>query len=182
MLGPHFSLDDLQAHPQIGEVAEVGTTFVENARLKATEVSRQIRGLVLADDSGLEVDSLGDAPGIFSARYAGEGATGAENRLKLLNALLSLGPGASRTASFRCALVLAQAGRILATVEGTIEGRVLEKDHGELGFGYDPIFKPNGFQRTFAELNSEEKNAISHRGIAVEKLREFLQRHDLSSE
>lgn len=175
MLGPDFALEDLSDHPEIDDVDETGTTFVANAALKAVTVSHHLAGLVLADDSGLEVDSLGGAPGVYSARYAGAGATDAANRRKLLDAL---DPGASRGARFRCVLVLARAGQILVTVEGEVEGSILEEEHGRMGFGYDPIFQPVGFDRTFAELSAGEKNAISHRAVAVAKLREFLRLMD----
>ena len=104
LLGAEFCLTDLAAHPEIPEVPESGRTFAENARLKATTVSRLLPGLVLADDSGLEVDSLGGAPGVYSARYAGKGATDATNRRKLLDAMTELRPEARRSARFRCVL------------------------------------------------------------------------------
>ncbi|MEO6506757.1 MAG: RdgB/HAM1 family non-canonical purine NTP pyrophosphatase [Chthoniobacterales bacterium] len=174
MLGADFVLEDLLAHPEIAEVPEVGTTFTENAHLKATEVSRQVDGLVLADDSGLEVDSLGGGPGVYSARYAGERATDAENRHKLLSELAPLDADSPRRARFRCVLVLVRAGDVLAMLEGTVEGCILEEERGQMGFGYDPLFQPVGFDRTFAELSAEEKNSISHRAVAVSKLRDFL--------
>ncbi len=153
---------------------EDGATFEENARLKAVSVSRQVPGLVLADDSGLEVDSLGGAPGVYSARYAGERATDAENRRKLLEAMAHLPPGAERRARFRCVLVLAQHGRALGTFEGVAEGEMIATERGAAGFGYDPIFRPDGFDKTFAELSAAEKNALSHRGAAAEQVRRFL--------
>ncbi len=174
LLGPDFAPQDLRGHPEIGEIAEDGTTFAENACLKAIAVSRQLPGLALADDSGLEVDSLGGAPGIFSARYAGAGATDAANRRKLREALAKLAPPASRRARFRCVLALAQAGTILATFAGTVEGEIVRPERGAAGFGYDPLFQPDGFDRTFAELSAVEKNRVSHRAAAVAELRDFL--------
>ena len=174
MLGADFILEDLSAHPEIAEVPENGLTLEENAQLKATIGSRLLPGLVLADDSGLEVDSLGGAPGIFSARYAGAGASDEANRRKLLEELARLGPDAARLAHFRCVLVLAQKGQLLATFEGTVEGAIVRVRRGAGGFGYDALFQPNGFARTFAEMSAEEKNAISHRGRAVGQLRDFL--------
>lgn len=175
LLGAEFELEDLTAHPEVGEVVEDGATFEENARLKAIAVSRQLPGLVLADDSGLEVDSLGGAPGVRSARYAGEMATDIENRAKLSNAVTQLPASASRTARFRCVLALARDGKCIQTFEGTIEGTIVPKERGAAGFGYDPLFQPNESDKTFAELSSTEKNAISHRASAAAKLRDFLQ-------
>ncbi|MBA3650812.1 MAG: RdgB/HAM1 family non-canonical purine NTP pyrophosphatase [Chthoniobacterales bacterium] len=174
ILGPGFALEDLRLRPDLSEVIEDGTTFFENARLKAVTISRQVAGLVLADDSGLEVDSLGGAPGIFSARYAGAGASDEANRRKLLEELARLGTDAARLARFRCVLVLARMGQLLATFEGTVEGAIVRVRRGAGGFGYDALFQPNGFARTFAEMSAEEKNAISHRGRAVGQLRDFL--------
>ena len=174
MLGPEFALRDLQIHPEIEAVIEDGATFGENARLKAVAISRQLPGLVLADDSGLEVDSLGGAPGIYSARYAGKGATDETNRQKLLREMARLSPGSSRAARFRCVLTLARGGEVLATFEGAVEGRVTSAERGAGNFGYDPLFQANGFEKTFAELPPGEKNAISHRAAAVAQLLSFL--------
>ncbi|MGI8430892.1 MAG: RdgB/HAM1 family non-canonical purine NTP pyrophosphatase [Chthoniobacterales bacterium] len=171
MLGPDFELADLSAHPQIGEVVEDGASFAANARLKSVTVSRQLPGLILADDSGLEVDSLGGAPGIFSARYAGDEATDAENRRKLL---AELGAKRERTARFRCVLSLARNGEEIAVFEGTVEGEIVAAERGAVGFGYDPLFQPTGRAQTFAELSADEKNQLSHRAAAVRQLREFL--------
>ena len=176
LLGEEFVLSDLSAHPESTEVLETGATFKENARLKACTIARQSPGLVLADDSGLEVDALGGAPGIFSARYAGDGATDEANRRKLLKELARLGSAASRTARFRCVLVLAREGKVLATFDGFLEGEIVRQPRGAGGFGYDPLFRPNGFRETLAEVSAARKNAISHRGRAVRELREFLQR------
>ncbi len=173
MLGEEICLTDLSAHPEIGPVPEDGSTFEENARIKAKSVSRQLPGLVLADDSGLEVDSLGGAPGVYSARYAGEGATDAANRQKLLEEMERLAADAPRTARFRCLLALARDGEVIATFEGVVEGEVVQAERGTAGFGYDPLFQPDGFGKTFAELSASEKNAISHRAMAVAKLPTF---------
>ena len=174
MLGAAFVLEDLRAHPEIGAVVEDGATFAENAERKAVAISRQLSGLVLADDSGLEADSLGGAPGVFSARYAGEDATDAANRRKLLEEMAQLESGAPRTARFRCVLVLARDGKAIATFEGVVEGEVVRAARGAAGFGYDPLFQPHGFKKTFAELSASEKNSLSHRAVAVAKLRNFL--------
>lgn len=174
MLGADFALEDLSAHPEIGEVVEDGSTFAENAGLKAMAISRQLPGLALADDSGLEVDSLGGAPGIYSARYAGPAADDEENRRKLLAALVELGPGTSRRGRFRSVLALARAGVVLATFDGVVEGMIVQQERGDFGFGYDSLFVAEGFERTFAELPAAEKNRLSHRAMAVAKLRAFF--------
>lgn len=151
-------------------VAETGKTFAENAILKATALSLQDRqSYVVADDSGLEVDSLGGAPGIFSARYAG---TSAQNRAKLLRALAGK---PDRRARFRCAIALARGGELLATFEGVVEGVIVDLARGGGGFGYDPVFQPNGYEKTFGELDAEVKNQISHRARASAQLRKFLE-------
>lgn len=180
MLGGEFALQDLRIHPEIGEVIEDGATFAENARLKAVAISQQLPGLVLADDSGLEVDSLGGAPGVYSARYAGKGATDEVNRRKLLEELAQQAPGSSGAARFHCVLALARGGEVLTTFEGAAEGRIISGPRGEGGFGYDPLFQPNGFKKTFAELLPAEKNAISHRAAAVAQLRSFLKTAQLA--
>ncbi len=175
ILGADFVLEDLRSHPEIGEVIEDGATFLENARLKAVTISRQLPGLILADDSGLEVDSLGGAPGVYSARYAGVGATDEMNRHKLRDELGRLAKDASRAARFRCVLVLARDGNVLATSEGDVRGQILDGERGGAGFGYDPVFQPDGFEKSFAELSPKEKNAISHRAAAAAKLRTFFE-------
>lgn len=173
-LGAEFALEDLRGHPEIAVVIEDGATFAENARIKATAVSRQLPGLVLADDSGLEVDSLGGAPGVFSARYAGAEASDEANRQKLLVELAKRGPDAVRLARFHCALALARDGRVLALCEGSVAGQIVRQARGSAGFGYDPLFQPNEFSETFAELPATTKNSISHRGRAVAKMKQFL--------
>jgi XTP/dITP diphosphohydrolase len=173
-LGAEFVLEDLRGHPEIAAVIEDGATFAENARIKATAVSRQLPGLVLADDSGLEVDSLGGAPGVFSARYAGAEASDEANRQKLLVELAKRGPDAARLARFHCALALARDGRVLALCEGSVAGQIVRQARGSAGFSYDPLFQPNEFSETFAELPATTKNSISHRGRAVAKMKQFL--------
>jgi XTP/dITP diphosphohydrolase len=173
-LGAEFALEDLRGHPEIAVVIEDGATFAENARIKATAVSRQLPGLVLADDSGLEVDSLGGAPGVFSARYAGAEASDEANRQKLLVELAKRGPDAARKARFHCVLALARDGKVLALCEGSVVGEIVRQARGSAGFGYDPLFKPNEFSETFAELPAAMKNSISHRGRAVTKMKQFL--------
>jgi XTP/dITP diphosphohydrolase len=131
--------------------------------------------VALADDSGLEVDALGGEPGVFSARYAGEAADDAANNAKLLAELAGI-HGPNRRARFRCVLVLAAPDGKEVTAEGRIEGFVLEAARGAGGFGYDPLFQPEGDTRSFAEYAPPEKNAVSHRGRAAMKLREALSR------
>ncbi len=157
---------------------ETGLSFVENAILKARHASR-VTGLpALADDSGLEVDALHGAPGIYSARYAGADGDDAANNAKLLDALAGV-PDDRRTARFRCAVALVRhADDPMPTiVSGSWEGRILAAPRGENGFGYDPLFLPAGMERASAELGKEEKNRLSHRGQAlaalVDHLRDF---------
>jgi XTP/dITP diphosphohydrolase len=164
LLGNEFKVVDLDSFPQFEAVEETGGTFAENAILKAITASGKIVDLVLADDSGLEVDALGGAPGIYSARYAGESATDEQNVTKLLRELELM---SDRSARFRCVLALACGGKLLGTFEGVAEGVIIDAPRGSAGFGYDPIFVPNGFEQTFAELRSEIKNQISHRAKAI---------------
>ncbi|PYI71539.1 MAG: non-canonical purine NTP pyrophosphatase, RdgB/HAM1 family [Verrucomicrobia bacterium] len=175
ILGPQFNVTDLAAHPEIPHIAESGTTFQENAILKAVAVSKRMPGFVIADDSGLEVEALGGAPGIHSARYAGMNATDQEKTDKLLEELTRAGATKNAPrARFRCVLALAYKGNVLGAFEGIIEGQIADRPHGSHGFGYDPIFMPEGFQQTFGELAPAEKNQLSHRARALEKLRTFL--------
>ena len=170
ILGPKFMVRDL-AHTAIPEICEHGTSFEENAKLKALAASRHLPALVIADDSGLEVDALGGAPGIYSARYAGANATSRDKIDKLLRELARVRAiGDGRLARFRCVVALARNGDLLGTFEGTVEGRIADEARGDAGFGYDPIFVPDGFEKTFGELTTEVKNTISHRGKAIRAL------------
>jgi XTP/dITP diphosphohydrolase len=153
--------------------AEDGLTFEENAGKKAEHYSRLAGGLVFADDSGLEVQALGGAPGIHSARYSGPGATDARNNEKLLAALRDLEPD-RRQARFVCVIALAEAGGVLAVFRGAAEGVILEAPRGSNGFGYDPLFLFPPLGRTFAELAREEKLQFSHRGRAFRALLSWL--------
>ena len=175
ILGPQFNVTDLAAHPEIPHIAESGTTFQENAILKAVAVSKRMPGFVIADDSGLEVEALGGAPGVHSARYAGMNATDQEKTDKLLEELTRVGATKNaRRARFRCVLALAYKGNVLGAFEGIIKGQIADRPRGSHGFGYDPIFMPEGFQQTFGELAPAEKNQLSHRARALERLRTFL--------
>ncbi|MEY2488131.1 MAG: XTP/dITP diphosphohydrolase [Verrucomicrobiota bacterium] len=173
ILGAGFDIYDLAAAMELPVVEETGLTFEANAILKAVETSKHFPELIVADDSGLEVDALDGAPGIYSARYAGERATDSANVAKLLAALARCGP-ASHSARFRCALALAQGGKLLKTFDGVVEGTIVAAPRGQAGFGYDPVFQPRGFDQTFGELSSAEKNRISHRAEAIRSLRAAL--------
>lgn len=175
MLGSAFVLEDLTAHPDVPEIEENGATFQENAVLKAVAASRWLGPgvLVLADDSGLAVDALGGEPGVYSARYAGPKAADAENTALLLLRLQNV-PAEQRTARFHCVIAIAEAGEVKATFEGRCEGTILTAPRGEGGFGYDPVFQPQGSTLSFAELAPEAKNAISHRARALESALAWL--------
>ena len=168
LLGRNFILRDLNSVPHTRAVVESGKTFEENATLKAVAVSKIFpHTTVIADDSGLEVEALDGAPGIFSARYAGENASDQRNVEKLLR---DLQDATERSARFRCVIALARNGQLLATAAGEVAGTIVKSPRGENGFGYDPIFIPEGFEETFAELPCETKNAISHRAKGVADL------------
>jgi XTP/dITP diphosphohydrolase len=173
ILGGGFDIRDLTGVANLPAVAETGLTFEANAILKAVEISKHVHGLVVADDSGLEVDILQGAPGIHSARYAGEQATDEANVAKLLAELVRHHPF-PHSARFRCSLALARGGRILKTFDGVVEGTIVGTRRGRGGFGYDPVFQPMGFERTFGELSAAEKNRISHRARAIRLLRAAL--------
>jgi XTP/dITP diphosphohydrolase len=173
---PEWDVRDLTSDPRPGP-EETGATFQENAMIKAIAASWDFDGLVLADDSGLEVDALGGAPGVRSARYAGDHASDADNRAKLLRELDATGArGKARTARFRCAMALASHGALVATgpCDGSIEGIIINQEKGDGGFGYDPLFVPDGFCETFAQLPAATKNQLSHRARALAKVAAFL--------
>ena len=152
---------------------ENAPTFAENAAGKALHYSRSSDGQVFADDSGLVVPSLGGAPGVLSARYAGAGASSAERNAKLLGELKGQS-GRDRAAYFVCAIALAQHGRAKAIVTARVDGEILQKPQGNRGFGYDPVFYVSELGKGFAEISTEEKNEYSHRGRAFRKLLAFL--------
>ncbi|MFP5114445.1 XTP/dITP diphosphatase [Bacillaceae bacterium C204] len=155
--------------PEIPEVDETGTTFEENAALKAEAVSKALGKMVIGDDSGLIVDALEGRPGIYSARYAGEPKNDDNNTDKVLSELEEA-PEEKRSARFYCALAVAVPGQETITVSGTCEGRILEERRGSNGFGYDPVFYVPEKGLAMAELSSDEKNKISHRANALKKL------------
>ena len=173
ILGDRFEVHDLAEVAELAPIKETGSSFEANAILKAVEASKHCPGLVVADDSGLEVDALQGAPGIYSARYAGEHATDATNVAKLLGRLAECDPGL-HSARFRCSLALAQGGKVLETFEGVVEGTIVDAPRGTAGFGYDPVFQPWGFDQTFGELSPAEKSRISHRARAIQSLRTAL--------
>lgn len=159
---------------RLPEIDETGTTFQENATLKAVGISRVIEGLVLADDSGLEVDGLGGEPGVWSSSYGGEEGNHLRNNARLERELESVAVE-RRTGRFQCVMVLAREGRALAHFAGSVEGRLVTEAAGSEGFGYDPYFIPTGFEQTFAELGPEVKNGMSHRGRALRQVLAWLE-------
>jgi XTP/dITP diphosphohydrolase len=171
ILGPEFNVRDLGSYPHVSEMRESGTSFEENAKLKALAASKKLPALLIADDSGLEVDALGGAPGIYSARYAGANATERDKIDKLLRELVRVrATDDRRRARFRCVVALARNGNLLGTFQGIVEGKIANEARGDCGFGYDPIFVPEGFEQTFGELPTEVKNAVSHRAKAIRAL------------
>ncbi len=169
-----FSLDSFKNVP---EVIEDGKTFEENARKKAIQTARLIKRPTLADDSGLEVEYLGGDPGVYSARFSGKGATYKSNNEKLLK-LLKDAPLAKRKACFKCVIVLADnKGRVIGAVEGVSKGRIGFESKGDNGFGYDPLFIPYGYKKTFAQIGSLEKNKISHRSRALAKAKKIISKY-----
>ncbi len=161
--------------PDVPEVVEDGATLEANAILKAVALSEATGLPALADDTGLEVEALGGAPGVLSARFAGPDVTYEDNNRKLLDELRGI-PRPARRAAFRCVVALAVPGTEVVTAEGRTEGTILEEPRGCQGFGYDPLFLPDGHGRTYAEMAQDEKNAVSHRGKAVRAARELVLR------
>jgi XTP/dITP diphosphohydrolase len=163
--------------PGLGEITapeEPGSTFEENAAAKALYYSRFTEELVFADDSGLEADALNGAPGVYSARYAGPNATDEENNALVLKRLAG---AANRHGRFVCVIAMARAGKLLASVRGSVEGEILQAPRGKNGFGYDPLFFFPPLNRSFAELPAPEKFAVSHRGHATRAMIAWLRAH-----
>jgi len=154
--------------PAVREPRETGKTFAENARIKALHYAEELKALCVADDSGLAVEALGGMPGVFSARFAGEGATDQQNIAHLLHELAN--HPRPWKASFVCVAMAALPGRVVAQATGTIQGEILPDARGQEGFGYDPVFLVSSLGKTMAELSHEEKNRISHRGEATRAL------------
>lgn len=174
LAGLGITLLSLNDYPELPGIVEDGKSFLENALIKARVVAEATGETVLADDSGLEVDALRGAPGIYSARYAGNDADDSQNNAKLLDVLRGV-PTAERGAAFRCVLVLYSPDGRYDAFEGRWEGRIAESPAGEGGFGYDPLFFLPAEGLTAAQFLPEVKNRISHRGRAFAKLREKLQ-------
>ena len=178
MLGPDWEVKNLKDYPDLVSPEETGLTFEENAKIKALSASLELPTvLVLSDDSGLEVDALDLAPGVISARYAGEGASDADNRTRLkeeLSKVQASGVEPPFTGRFRCCMVLAIGGEVLAVTDGAVEGTLLTEEDGEGGFGYDALFVPEGHDHSFGVLPAELKNGLSHRARALGEMVKFL--------
>ena len=169
-----MKLSDLDVAPPV--IVEDGKTFRQNAVKKAVITSKFFKGLVLADDSGLCVDALHGKPGVRSARFARAKATDVENNKKLLNLLAKI-PEKKRKAEFVCHLALAQKGQLLKSIEAVVKGEISEKPKGKKGFGYDPLFVPKKHEKTFAEMTQSYKNRISHRGVALKKMKTVISKY-----
>lgn len=173
--GLRIEIKTLADFPNVKLPPETGTTYRENAIQKALTVAKGTGHWALGDDSGLEVDALNGAPGLYSARFAGEGATYADNRKKLLGLLGTL-PDEKRGAQFVCTIALASPEGRIEIVESGVKGRIAQSESGEEGFGYDPIFFLPAFRKTFSDLSPSDKNKMSHRGQAVRAALEILKR------
>ena len=172
MIGERFEVLDATHFPECPPIEETGTTFLENARLKAEGISKLVSGWVLSDDSGLEVDALDGAPGVWSSSFGGEEGNHARNNQRLIDEMAGK---SDRRARFRCTMVLAREGREQANFSGTVEGRIIASQRGAQGFGYDPLFIPDGYEETFAELGEYIKNTLSHRSRALAKVIAYLE-------
>jgi XTP/dITP diphosphohydrolase len=172
MVGGRFEVLDATSFPEFPEVEETGTTFLENATLKAEAISRVAAGWVLADDSGLEVDALAGRPGVFSSSFGGVEGDHPRNNARLIAEMAGV---SNRGARFRCTMVLACEGRAVADFSGTVEGRIANGPAGGGGFGYDPLFVPDGQDLSFAELGETVKNTMSHRARALEQAVKWLE-------
>lgn len=172
--GLKIELLSLDSFPEIGEIVEDGDTLEDNARKKARTVYNATGILSLADDTGLVVEALGGRPGVYSARYSGEHATYEQNNLKLLGELKGV-PAEKRNAKFRCVISIIGSG-IDEIAVGEVPGRIVDEVRGKNGFGYDPLFVADGYDITYAEMDSETKNSLSHRARALEAARKILER------
>ena len=181
LAGLPFTLLTLKDIGAVEDVEERGQNFLENARLKSLAYSARSEYLTLAEDSGLEVEYLGGAPGVISARFADPGATDEKNIQKVLRLLKGV-PWPNRRARFVCQLVLSQKSRILKEYRGQVRGTIALEKRGDLGFGYDPIFYYGPFGRAFGQVPPELKNTVSHRGRALKKMRQYLLRFSASGE
>ena len=170
---PQFRVQTLADLNYDQEITETASDLEGNSLLKADTIFRLYGHIVISDDSGLEVQALNGAPGVYSARYAGEQKDDQKNTEKLLHELKGI---TNRNAQFRTVITLMSSNDTLQ-FEGIVEGAIVDEPKGDKGFGYDPVFIPNGFQKTFAELSSNEKNKISHRANAIEKLVAFIEKN-----
>jgi len=184
VLAPFWEVKCSADYPEmtgVDEIEETGDTFLSNATLKAVATSHLISDYVLADDSGLECDALAGAPGVFSARYGGIPSSSEKNIDKLLQELHRVGATTpeQRRARFRCVLVLAKAGEVIASFDGVCEGTITLASKGTSGFGYDPLFVPQGYARTFGQLGEKTKMSLSHRGLALKKFTKWCKANPL---
>jgi XTP/dITP diphosphohydrolase len=170
-LTPLWEVKSSDDYPNLEEIDETGDSFLANAMLKAVATSQMIPDYVLADDSGLECDALDGAPGVFSARYGGVPSSAETNNAKLLQELARVNATTpqQRAARYRCVLVVAREGQALASFEGTCEGTIALAYKGTNGFGYDPLFIPQGYARSFGQLTAKTKASLSHRAQALKK-------------
>lgn len=169
----NYQVKTLLDFPELADVPETGSTFEENALQKANAISKELHTMVLADDSGLEVEALDGAPGIYSARYAGEHGNDQKNNEKLLSELKDI-PKEERRANFHCSLALVHPEKDPLLIEGKVYGYILNEPRGESGFGYDPLFFVPEEGKSMAELSGSKKNQISHRAIAIQQLEKHL--------
>lgn len=175
ILPPQFELKTLADFPDAPDPEETGTTFEANAAIKAESISAVFPGLVVSDDSGICVDALDGMPGVYSARYAGTHGDDEGNNQKMLAELASKPESAKPfTARYVCAISVAREGRELACFVGKVEGQITLNPRGTGGFGYDPLFIPDGYDCTMAEISADEKNSISHRGEALRLFERWL--------
>lgn len=176
ILGDRFEVLDVRAFPELPAIEETGTSFLENARLKALGISSHIEGWILADDSGLEVEALGGAPGVWSSSFGGEEGNHALNNQRLIHEMEGK---SNRKGRFRCTLVLAKDGEEKGVFLGTVEGSIAESPSGNGGFGYDPLFIPEGHDATLADLGAEVKSRLSHRAKAMQSFMKELDARNL---
>jgi XTP/dITP diphosphohydrolase len=171
VLAPSWEVKSSLDYPELEEIDETGDSFLANATLKAVATSQAIPDYVIADDSGLECDALDGAPGVFSARYGGIPSSTEKNNAKLLQELerVNASTPQQRAARYRCVLVLAKEGAVLGSFDGICEGTIILSPKGAGGFGYDPLFVPQGYARTFGQLTAKTKTNLSHRGQALRK-------------
>jgi len=165
----------LSGFKNVPEVKEDGKTLEANAKKKANQTSRYLKEFVVADDSGLEVGFLGNRPGVYSARFSGKNATYKSNNEKLLKLLKDVS-GSKRSACFRCVIAISDKGKLVNLAEGRCNGKIALRAKGSSGFGYDPIFIPNGYKKTFAQLGLKKKNKISHRSKALIKAKQIIRK------